>query len=41
MDREIMEVDLHSMHEAGLRKALFLAVNIGVFRMILNLGVRS
>ena len=32
MDREMMEVDLHSMHEAGLRKALFLEVNIGVPR---------
>jgi hypothetical protein len=32
MDREMMEVDLHSMHEAGLRKALFLEVNLGVPR---------
>jgi len=32
MDREMMEVDLKSMHEAGLRKALFLEVNIGVPR---------
>ncbi len=32
MDREMMEVDLESMHEAGLRKALFLEVNIGVPR---------
>ena len=32
MDREMMEVDLHSMHEDGLRKALFLEVNIGVPR---------
>lgn len=32
MDREMMEVDLQSMHEAGLRKALFLEVNIGVPR---------
>ena len=32
MDREMMEVDLHSMYEAGLRKALFLEVNIGVPR---------
>lgn len=32
MDREMMEVDLTSMHEAGLRKALFLEVNIGVPR---------
>ncbi|NJL18933.1 MAG: hypothetical protein HC901_01075 [Bdellovibrionaceae bacterium] len=28
-DREMMEVDLRSMHAAGLRKALFLEVNIG------------
>ena len=32
MDREMMEVDLESMHKAGLRKALFLEVNIGVPR---------
>jgi hypothetical protein len=32
MDQEMMEVDLKSMHEAGLRKALFLEVNIGVPR---------
>jgi len=32
MDREMMEVDLESMHEAGLRKALFLEVNIRVPR---------
>jgi hypothetical protein len=32
MDREMMEVDLESMYEAGLRKALFLEVNIGVPR---------
>ena len=32
MDREMMEVDLKSMYEAGLRKALFLEVNIGVPR---------
>lgn len=32
MDRAMMEVDLHSMYEAGLRKALFLEVNIGVPR---------
>jgi len=36
MDREMMEVDLHSMHEAGLRKALFLEVNIGVPRGPVN-----
>ncbi len=30
MDRDMMEVDLESMHKAGLRKALFLVVNIGV-----------
>ena len=29
-DREMMEVDLRSMHAAGLRKALFLEVNIGI-----------
>ena len=32
MDRKMMEVDLESMHKAGLRKALFLEVNIGVPR---------
>ena len=32
MDREMMEVDLQSMYDAGLRKALFLEVNIGVPR---------
>ena len=36
MDREMMEVDLHSMHQAGLRKALFLEVNIGVPRGPVN-----
>lgn len=36
MDREMMEVDLESMHEAGLRKALFLEVNIGVPRGPVN-----
>ena len=32
MDREMMDLDLKSMHAAGLRKALFLEVNIGVPR---------
>lgn len=36
MDREMMEVDLESMHDAGLRKALFLEVNIGVPRGPVN-----
>ena len=36
MDREMMDVDLKSMHAAGLRKALFLEVNIGVPRGPVN-----
>ncbi|MDP6524796.1 MAG: hypothetical protein QGH15_11290 [Kiritimatiellia bacterium] len=32
MDPELMKVDLDSMYEAGLRKALFLEVNIRVPR---------
>lgn len=32
MDRELMEVDLQSMYDVGLRKALFLEVFIGVPR---------
>ncbi len=32
LDREMMEVDLDAMYEAGLRKALFLEINLGMPR---------